>query len=76
MASTRMKTQQMCRDFLKLWCSDEVEAIQASIRMQEVWGVRVDWHEMGDALEWMTRNGSAERTGTSRTGLALYIIRN
>ena len=71
-----MDIRQVCKDFLRMYCKgQEIEAIQASMKMDNVWGIRVDWHEMGDALEALCAAFEAERTGMSTERLALYLIK-
>lgn len=71
-----MNIRQVCKDFVRMYCKgQEVEAIQASMKMDNVWGMRVDWHEMGDALEALEAAFEAERTGATGEGFALYLIK-
>ena len=69
-----MKAQQLCKDFLRMKKGAVLDAIQASQMLHEHWGIRVDWHELGDALEYLVRSREAERTGTGPDGLTMYFI--
>ena len=54
-----MKTQQVCKDFLRLQKGVELDAMMASQLMSELWGIKVDWHEMAYALDYLERVGEA-----------------
>ena len=69
-----MKTQQLCKDFLRMRKGTEVEAMQASQLMNQHWGILVDWHEMSDALEYLVRSWEARREGTGPDGLTMYFL--
>lgn len=70
-----MEVQQVCKDFIRLYCKgSEYEAIQARYFMLKIWGIDVDWHEMGYALDSLTSSKETERTGTTSAGMALYFV--
>lgn len=69
-----MKTFQVCKDFLRMQHGVEVDPIKAAMLMLEIWGIRVDWHEMSDALEYLANAKDATRTGRTRDGMSKYII--
>ena len=52
----------------------ELDAIKASQLLYEDWGIRIDWHEMSDALEYLVRSKEACRTETGPYGLPMYLI--
>jgi len=67
-----MKTLQVCKDFLRMQKGREFDAIEAARFMSDVWGIRVDWHDMGYALDELHRTGEA--TLTQPGGFCRYII--
>ena len=65
----------MCRDYVTLHCKGQlVDAMTVTIWLLSDWGVRIDWHVMGDALEQLDVAGIAPRKGTGRDGQATYIV--
>jgi len=67
-----MKTQQVCKDFLRMQKGVELDAMIAARLMNDVWGIRVDWHEMSYALDYLRH--SNEATCTKLGGFQRYII--
>jgi hypothetical protein len=69
------QTRRLCRDFLEMWKGKVFDAPSAASLMRELWGVRVDWHEMAYALDEMDGCGLADRTGErGPDGMTRYII--
>jgi len=56
-----MKTRQVCKDFLRMHKGMTFDAIAAMQHMEQVWDIRVDWHEMSYALDELDHKGEAER---------------
>ena len=71
----QIKQRQLCRDFLRARRGQEFEAIQAASAMYSEWGIKVDWHEMSDALESLVRDNEAARCGTGPDRLTVYRIK-
>ena len=72
--ATKRQVQKMCADFLRARSGSIYEAIQAASAMLREWGVRVDWHEMSDALDAMESRGEASRSSYGADGLVEYVI--
>ena len=71
-----MKTRVVCKDFIRHYCKGQVvDSIQASLQLEDVWGLKVDWHEMTNALEALTQSDEAERSGEGPDRHAYYLIR-
>lgn len=69
-----MKTQQVCKDFLRRKTGAVVDAMIASRMIQDEWGIVVDWHEMSYALDYLNRSLEATPTGVRHDGMIEYII--
>ena len=69
-----MKTQQVCKDFLRRKKGVVMDAMIASRMMRDEWGIDVDWHEMSHALDYLSRSLEATPTGARRDGIIEYII--
>lgn len=69
-----MKEQQLCKDFLRLNKGTIVDPIQAARMMDRRWGIKVDWHEMAYALDWLRSSQEATITGYTNSGFTQYII--
>ena len=67
-----MKTQQVCKDFLRMQKGAELDAMEAARLMNDVWGIRVDWHEMSYALDYLRHFNEA--TCAQHRGFQRYII--
>ena len=67
-----MNAKQVCKDFLRMQKGAELDAMEASHLMVEVWDIRVDWHEMAEALDYLHRCGSADCTKLG--GYQRYLI--
>lgn len=75
MGTKREQAQQLCKDFLRMQKGRVFDPIQAVNEMAERWGVRVDWHEMSDALEYMVdMTLEADRITKSADGFWAYMI--
>jgi len=71
----RQQTQQICKDFLRYCCKGQrMDGISAMRAMDDRWGVRVDYHEMGDALEYLACHDEAIRDGCGPDRIACYVI--
>jgi hypothetical protein len=68
------KTQRLCEDFLERQKGSVLDAIQAARRMDDIWGIKLDWHEFAFALDHMESYGGANRTGQGADGMTEYII--
>ena len=70
-----MNTWKVCKDFIRLYCKgQEVEPIQSATKMDNIWGLRVDWHEMGWALESLEHDGEATMVGLTGERMRRYHI--
>ncbi len=69
-----MKTQQVCKDFLRMKKGQTFDAIQASNAMDAEWGIRVDWHEMSYALSRLLECAEANYAGGGADRMTRYII--
>ena len=67
-----MKTQQVCKDFLRMQKGRELDAMEAMRLMSDVWGIKVDHHEMSYALDYLHRTGDAKLTKVG--GFQRYLI--
>ena len=67
-----MKTQQVCKDFLRMQKGREFDAMEAMRLMNDTWGIKVDHHEMSYALDELHRH--EEATLTKIGGFQRYII--
>jgi hypothetical protein len=54
----------------------DVDAMQVTHRMNDIWGISIDWHNFSAALEYMCYSSSeAELSNSRRTdGMTRYII--
>lgn len=60
-ASKAAKQRIMISDFIGLHCQDEpVDAVDASMRMETLWGIGIDWHEFAAVLSTYAIHGKAE----------------
>jgi len=72
---SKMKPRQVCKDFIRLYLTgQEVDAPEVANRMVDLWGIRVDWHETGYALEDLAQVGEVTRMGTGYDGMARYFV--
>lgn len=74
-----MNNQALCKDFVRLHLQDKLvpyDPIQASVYMNNVWGIRLDWHEMSMALDILNSNGEVTLVGHRRSGMCRYINNN
>ena len=69
-----MQIQQVCKDFLRMRRGAIFDGVSAAQMLNEHWGIKVDWHEMSYALDYLERSQEAERTGIPRDGMITYII--
>jgi len=69
------KRQDLCRTFIAYKMLGEVtDPIQAARSLFATWGIRVDWHDMSDALCALSSFGKATQTGKFYDGIAEYIV--
>ena len=74
--SKRMNRIQVCMYFVLLHMKEELvtyDPIQASVYMNQEWGIRLDWHEMSMALDVLKSNGEVTLVGHRRSGMCKYI---
>jgi len=70
------KRQDLCRTFIAYKMLGEVtDPIQAARSLFATWGIRVDWHDMSDALSYLSRHGTVWQTGKFYDGIAEYRVR-
>lgn len=59
--SKAAKQRCMISDFIGVQCQDEpIDAIKASMRMETLWGLSIDWHEFAAVLATYAIHGKAE----------------
>ena len=72
---SRQQQAQQCRDFIRAHMRGQrTEGIACTMAMQEAHGIRVDWHMMSDALEYLAGTGEAKRDGFGPDRMAAYVI--
>lgn len=72
---TELNTRVLCKDFIRMWKSSILDGISASMRMQDHWGIRLDWHEFSNVLDEMNRRGEVELVGHNRDGMTQYRVK-
>lgn len=70
--ATRLHEGKLAMGFLKLQSGQELDAMDASCKMADEWGIKVDWHEFAYALDDLRRAGLA--TCTKVGGNQRYLI--
>ena len=70
-----MKTQQVCKDFLRLHKGSTFDAMEASWMMMEHWGIKIDWHEMADALQYLLSSNEADHASKGFDRQQRYTIK-
>ena len=70
----RRQTQQIVKDFLRMQTGKSLDAISASQRMHQQWGVVIDWHEFAYALDYLRTTGEAVHDSYSHDRFISYII--
>ena len=68
-----MKTQQVCKDFLRMQTGRELDAMEAARLIDDVWDIKVDWHEMSYALDYLYNSKEADCVQAG--GFCRYIIK-
>ena len=68
------KTNQMIRDFLRMQRGRTLDGILASRLMNDIWGIKIDWHEFSSALDTLATNGEATRQSGQPGSLIKYLI--
>jgi hypothetical protein len=48
------------------------DAMTMTRKMQDVWGINLDWHEMSDALEYLANIGEIDRDGFNAERMEQY----
>jgi hypothetical protein len=69
------KRQDLCQSFITLALVGQLtDPVKAKNSLFARWGIRVDWHDMSDALCALSSFGKATQTGKFYDGIAEYIV--
>ena len=71
----RRQERALCQDYITLWGRGKVtNGYEIAGEIKARYGVHVDWHTAGDALETRTCEGLAEHAGTGPDRCQQYRV--
>jgi hypothetical protein len=68
------KIAKIRRCWLATMAGHVMDPIQASNWFEDDCGIRFDWHDFSDDLEYLVHQGQAERTGVGSDRMTNYLI--